>query len=248
MIVRTNSYNTLQNQAQEIFDFAVMVCHSVPALKLQMNLLDQGKINKLPDPDYFTKNTTEELREQANGYKENLATYLFISTFAFFENYFGSVLKEILDLNTSIPDDPTLKENLYNNTDIKSKRVLRGTFKKKDLQRYEKYSKQLKNNDYVTPDNLLKIIAFNNLYKTIKDLKANQIPDFLISNLKMEISEREKGSFNTYRQLRNDIAHGDKPEINLRNVKEANKFLRNFAAKIDDYLTEHFVKLNNYIE
>lgn len=247
MIIRTNAYNTLQSQVQETFDFAVMVCHAVPALKLQMKLLDDGVIHKLPDPDYYTKNTTEELRGQANGYKENLATYLFLSSFSFFENYFGAVLDEIFDFNTTIPTDDTLKEWLLKNNDTKSKRALKGVYDKRHLQRYEKFSKELKSNDYITPDELKKIVAFTNLYKTIKDLKANQIPDFLINHLKIDITEDEKSSYNTYRQLRNEIAHGDRPGLTLRKVKAANKFLRKIAAKIDDFLSEHFITLENYI-
>ena len=248
MIIRTNAYNTLQSQVQETFDFAVMVCHAVPALKLQMKLLDDGVLHNLPDPDYFTKNTTEELRGQANGYKENLATYLFLSSFAFFENYFGAVLDEIFNFNITIPTDDVLKECLSKNTDAKSKTALKGGFDKRHKQRYEKYSNELKSNDYITPAELKKIIAFNNLFKTIKDLKANQIPDFLINHLKIDITEDEKGRYNIYRQLRNEIAHGDRPSLTLRKVKEANSFLRKLAAKIDDFLSEHFITLNNYVD
>jgi hypothetical protein len=247
MIIRTNAFNTLQNQVQETFDFAVMVCHAVPSLKLQMKLLDDGIIHKLPDPDYFTKNTTEELRDQADGYKENLATYLFLSSFAFFENYFGAVLDEIFDFNVTIPNDDTLKECLNNNTDTKSKRALKGHYDKRHQQRYEKFSNELKSNNYITPEELKKIVAYTNLYKTIKDLKANQIPDFLINHLKIEITEDEKSKFNTYRQLRNEIAHGDRPSLTLRKVREANSFLRKLASKIDDFLSEHYKKLNNYV-
>lgn len=248
MINRTVSYNTLQRQVQESFDFAVMICHSVPALKLQMKLLDEGKINKLPDPDYFTLNTTIELRGQSTGYKEKLATYLFLSSFSFFENYFGAVIDEIFSFSSLIPTEESLKDSLNKNTDIKSKRVLRSGFDQRHQQRYEKYSNELKSNDYISPDNLKKIIAFSNLKKSVKDLKANQIPNFMINSLKIDVTEDEKGKFNTFRQLRNDIAHGDNPNLTLKKVKEANTFLRKFAAKIDDFLTEHFVKLNNYID
>lgn len=247
MITRTNAYNTLQVQVQETFDFAVMVCHAVPALKLQMNLLDEGKITKLPSPDYYTPNTTSELRLQASGYKGNLATYLFLSSFAFFENYFGAVLEEIFLFNSVIPNDTILKNRLDINTNTKAKRVLKKDYDKRHIQRYKKYSNELKNNNYITPQELKTIIAFNNLYKTIKDLKANQIPDFLINYLKIDITEDEKSKFNTYRQLRNDIAHGDKPIITLSKVTDSNHFLRSLAAKIDEFLLEHYVTLNNYI-
>ena len=248
MIIRTNAFNTLQSQVQETFDFAVMVCHAVPALKLQMKLLDDGRITKLPDPEYYTKNTTAELRSQAGGYKENLATYLFLSSFAFFENYFGAVLDEIFDFNTVIPNNDSLKDCLTKNTDTKSKRALKSEYDNRHKQRYEKFSNELRANDYVTSAELKKIVAFNNLQKTIKDLKANQIPEFLINHLKIDVTEDEKGKYNTYRQLRNEIAHGDKHSLTLTKVKEANAFLRKFAAKIDDFLSEHYIRLNNYID
>ncbi|MGM0479383.1 MAG: hypothetical protein ACQERC_09180 [Bacteroidota bacterium] len=74
MIKRTKSYNTLRDQMQEVFDFAVVICHSVPALKLQIKLLEKGKIEKLPEPDYFTPNSAEQLKKQSKGYKSKLAT------------------------------------------------------------------------------------------------------------------------------------------------------------------------------
>ena len=164
-----------------------------------MKLLDDGRITKLPDPEYYTKNTTAELRSQAGGYKENLATYLFLSSFAFFENYFGAVLDEIFDFNTVIPNNDSLKDCLTKNTDTKSKRALKSEYDNRHKQRYEKFSNELRANDYVTSAELKKIVAFNNLQKTIKDLKANQIPEFLINHLKIDVTEDEKGKYNTYK-------------------------------------------------
>lgn len=247
MIKRTTSYTTLQKQVQSIFDFAVVVCHSVPALKLQMKLLDDGKITKLPDPDYFeANNPTTKLREQADGYKDKLATYLFLSSFAFFENYLGSALKEVLELSVTVPEKSSLKSSLTNNTNTKPKKILRSSFDQRHLQRYDKYSRELDATDYIHPDNLVSIISVENLIKTITDLKANQIPDFLVNTIKMDISEADKNSFGTYRQLRNDIAHGDNPTVTMRKVKEANKFLRKFATQIDEFLMEHYVRIDNY--
>lgn len=238
---------TLQTQVQSIFDFAVVVCHSVPALKLQMKLLDDGKITKLPDPDYFeANNPTSKLRQQADGYIDKLATYLFLSSFAFFENYLGSALKEVLNLSVTIPEKKALKSSLTNNTNTKPKKILRSSFDQRHLQRYEKYSRELDAANYVHPDNLISTIAVENLIKSINDLKVNQIPDFLINSFKMDISVADKMTFGTYRKLRNDIAHGDNPTVTMRKVREANKFLRKFATQIDEFLIEHFVKIDNY--
>lgn len=247
MIKRTNSYSTLQTQVQSVFDFAVVVCHSVPALKHQMKLFDDGIINKLPDPDYFeANNSTTKLRQQADGYKNKLASYLFISSFAFFENYFGSVINEVFSNCFAIPDTSELKTNLNNNTNTKAKKILRGSYDIRHGQRYEKYSKELRANNYIRPDQLISLIAIESLKNTILDLKANQIPDFLINTLKMDVSVADKNSFGTYRQLRNDIAHGDNPVLTMRKVKEANSFLRKFASKIDVFLMEHYVKIENF--
>lgn len=244
---KTSSYITLQTQVQAIFDFAVIVCHSVPALKLQMKLLDEGKITKLPKPDYFeVSNSSSQLREQAKDYKDKLATYLFLSSFAFFENYLGSVLKEVLSLSITIPEKTIIKNSLINNNNTKPKKILRSSFDQRHIQRYQKYSKELNDNDYIHPEKLISIIAVESLINTIQDLKANQIPDFLIKSFKMDISDVDKNTFGTYRQLRNDIAHGDNPRITMNKVKEANKFLRKFAKNIDEYLIEHYVKIHNY--
>jgi hypothetical protein len=247
MIKRTTAYNILQTQVQATFDFAVVVCHAIPALKLQMKLLDDGKIVKLPEPDYFeSNNPTTKLRDQADGYKDKLATYLFISSFAFFENYVGTALKEVLQLSISVPQATVLKNALANNAGTKAKKILRGGFDQRHVQRYAKYSRELDANSYIEPGTLISTIAVENILRVITDLKANQIPEFLVGTMKMNVSDSDKKSFGTYRQLRNDIAHGDNPTVTMRKVKEANKFLRKFAAQIDEFLIEHYVKIENY--
>lgn len=247
MIRRTNAYATLQTQVQSIFDFAVVVCHSVPALKLQMKLLDDGKIAKLPHPDYFEpNNSTSKLREQADGYRDKLAAYLFLSSFAFFENYIGSALKEVFSLSIVIPDPAILKENLTQNTNTKAKKILKSSYDQRHTQRYEKFSDELKANNYIQPDKLISIISLEHLNRIITGLKANQIPDFLTNTIKMSITKTIKESFGTYRQLRNEIAHGTNPFVTMRDVKEANKFLRKFARLTDEFLLEHYVEIANF--
>ncbi len=247
MIRRTSSYEVLKSQVQSTFDFAVVICYSVPTLKVQMKLLDEGKINKLPSPDYFkSANTTIELREKANGYKDKLATYLFLSSFAFFENYITSVISEVFNLNVTIPTKEFLRNSLDNNSATKAKKALRTNFDHRHTQRYDKFSQELRNNNFIESNKLISIIAVENLLKVVTDLKANQIPEFLTNTIKMEISQSDKNSFGTYRQLRNDIAHGDNPTVTMRKVKEANDFLKKFAGKIDDFLTEHYIIIDNY--
>lgn len=247
MIKRTNSFNILKAQVQSTFDFAVVVCHSVPALKLQMKLFDDGKITKLPDADYFQgKNTTAELRVKADNYKDKLATYLFLSSFAFFENYLSSVIKEVFNSNITIPSKEDLKKRIDDNKDLRAKKILKSSFDHRHEQRYKKYSQELRDNNYITPENLISIITIENFLKTVTDLKANQIPDFLTNHLKLEISQIDKETFGTFRQLRNDIAHGDNPTITMQKVRQSNTFLKKFAGEIDEFLVEHYVKIENY--
>lgn len=247
MTKRTNAFNTLQGQVQSTFDFAVVVCHAVPALKLQMKLLDDGKISKLPEPDYFeANNPTSKLREQANGYKDKLATYLFLSSFSFFESYVGCVLKEVFQFNLAILSEVEIKSRLGANTNTSAKKALNGGYDQRHLQRYTKYSKELIDNGYILPNKLITSIALESLNKTVNELKANQIPDFLANYLRLDITEDTKNTFGTYRQLRNDIAHGDNPSINFSKVKKANGFLRKFATIIDEHLVEHFMLPSNF--
>ena len=49
----TNAYNVWKVESQAIFDFSVLVSYSVPSLKMQISLLEKGKIQSLPRPDYY---------------------------------------------------------------------------------------------------------------------------------------------------------------------------------------------------
>lgn len=114
------------------------------------------------------------------------------------------------------------------------------------MQRYIKYSKELRDENYIPAEELISNISLKKMLDVVDNLKANEIPSFLKNTLLIPISDATIEKYGTYRKLRNDIAHGEAPNITLRKVKEANKFLRNFAGQIDDFLTTHYKKPRNY--
>ena len=60
---QSGSYLSFKKRIQEIFDFAVLVTASVPVTKLNLKLYKDGKINRLPDPDFFEPSVIYEITE-----------------------------------------------------------------------------------------------------------------------------------------------------------------------------------------
>jgi hypothetical protein len=58
----SNSYLLFKKSIQEVFNFAVIVTAGIPILKETIKIYRKGKINKLPDPDYFEPSVMYEIK------------------------------------------------------------------------------------------------------------------------------------------------------------------------------------------
>ena len=72
---QSGSYLSFKKRIQEIFDFAVLVTASVPVTKLNLKLYKDGKINRLPDPDFFEPSVVYEITEHTLNSLGNLGRY-----------------------------------------------------------------------------------------------------------------------------------------------------------------------------
>ena len=54
-------------------------------------------------------------------------------------------------------------------------------------------------------------------------------------------------TFESVRKIRNDIAHGDDPEIGLKKVVAYSDFLKKFTLKIDKHLITHYFIIEKYV-
>lgn len=257
ILKNTNAYLRLKKQVQETFDFAVVVCHSIPALKRQIALLNDGTISSLPKPDYFPEGVTppSQLKQQAIDYKRQLSSYLLLSCFSFFEAFVIDAVNEMIEFHGGIEkfirraekrERDNINETLSSNLE-KAKRILSKPDKAAHILRYQKYSKTLVDNGYRFPTERFSAYGARMLVQRIGNLRANDIPDLLKNGLYMDISEREIQKFHEIRDIRNKIAHGEKVNLYLRNISEKNNFLRNMAKLTDQHLVKNFFISEEFI-
>lgn len=241
----TNAYNLLKSKIQEVFDFASATTQAFPVMREAIN-----NNQPLPPADYFKgSNSISLLQNQITNYEQNLSTYLFLVSFSFFENYLKNVLIEIIDEHNDCALTKTQVKSRIDNPILESKKVkLKGNRNNKNLLQYQKYSQELRSNNYLEPNNLFSFTSKVILKSTIKDLKAYQIPDFLKDTLLINLPSDFASKYKKFSEVRNKIALGTNPAMNFSDVNEANDFFRKSASKIDLQLTSNFFFPSNYMK
>jgi len=72
MIDHTQSYKRIKQEQQKIWDFAVLICHAVPALKKTIAGVEESvPLDSIPTSDYFT-NRERRLKAIAKHYNYNI--------------------------------------------------------------------------------------------------------------------------------------------------------------------------------
>ena len=250
MIPHTKAFARLKEQAGATFNFAIVVCHAVPSLKLALK--NAGDAGPLPfAPEYFDSRPipTAKVREHIKDYKEVLSRQIFLSSFSFFEAYFLDLLKEIIDFHggTKLLDKLALSRNasLTDPDSQKEKRKLQEYRVPKNEGAYTSYGSKLAKKGFAFPSTLLARYGIEQLLKTLDTdyIKAASIPDLIESVLQLPLDMAERERFNSYRDMRNKIAHGrpDATSFHLRKAVEANDFLRNLALKIDRHVIDNYL-------
>lgn len=241
----TNAYNLLKSKIQEVFDFASATTQAFPIMR------DAITNNQpLPPADYFRgNNSISLLQNQIATYEQNLSTYLFLVSFSYFENYLKNAVIEIIDEYNDCSLTKAQVKSRVDNPIIEAKKLkLRGNNNSKNALQYQKYSQELRNNNYLEADNLFKFTSKNILKSTIKDLKAYQIPDFLKGTLLVQLPPGFASKFKEFSEVRNKIAHGTNPAMSFSDVNSINDFFRKSASKIDLQLTSNFFFPSNYLK
>jgi hypothetical protein len=265
MIANTISFERLKIEQQRILDFAVLVCHAIPNVKKTI----KGKEEKvpyfsLPDPDYFNKEHGNRIKVLSKHYKENLSKYLIISSYSFFEAYFKAVIEELIyfhggrdKFSNNIKErHEKILENIEQEI-IKSKRKLQEPKKKKNIHQYEKHIRLLEDNArYRKPSELFATLGVKYILELVSSdrFRSAMIPELLEHGFLMKLEDKVnkshdlkdktlKETFNSMRDLRNKISHGDNPTIDFAKAMDYIRFLRDLAVKIDKHLVEHFFVL-----
>ena len=270
MLTETSTYIKIKGEHQKIWDFAILICHSIPNLKKTIKGIKENvPTYSLPKPDYFEKvESKERLETISEYYKFNLSKYIVLSLFSFFESYIKSVFEEMIEFHNGkdcfinyMAKKQKISINI-NNPDVEyCKRKIQEPEKKNKKQKYEKYSKILsQKNDFRFPGELFALYGVKCFLNYILDsnFKSVMITDILKDILHMDLSDKINNhpdlinmdleqTFDSIRTIRNRIAHGDEPDINIRKVVAYSDFIRTFTIKIDNHLISNFFVLQKDI-
>lgn len=256
MIPHTKAFKTLKDEAQRVFDFAIVVTYAVPALKAALKGLQPAA--PLPfTPDHFdpVRIPTDKVRFHAQEYKELLSRYIFLSSFSFFEAYFHDIIKEIIAFHTSeaILERASLAPNLAltDKEAKKSKRKLQEYAVPGNRDGYISHGRKLAARGFRFPSTLLSQYGLRRLLDLAQGdyIKAADIPGLAQDVLQLALEEKtEAEPFHNYRDIRNKIAHGraSAAALHLAKAVEANNFLRNLALKIDRHVVEHYLLVETF--
>jgi RiboL-PSP-HEPN len=250
VIPHTKAFEVLKNEAQKVFDFAIVVSYAVPSLKNALKHVTEDE--PIPfRPDHFDSRpiATEKVKQNAKKYKALLSRYIFLSTFSFFEAYFRDVLKEVINFHgdQKILERTSLNRNerLTDDESAKQKRKLQEYPNARNRDRYLSHGRRLAQKGFLFPSALLSSYGLLRLLELNKqdNIRAVDIPRLAKEVFQIQLDKStEIDVYQAYRETRNKIAHGRASEgsLHLQKAIEANNFLRNLALKIDRHVVEDF--------
>ena len=259
VIQHTFAFKTLKDQAQEIFDFAVMVCCATPYLKHGISLERKDYVGTNFEgemvpfrPDHFSQKGVYmgKLIDSSQKYKKEVAKTIRLSSFSYFEAYVGDIIREIFEFHggQSILSTMTLDQNMDVLTSDQSsaRSKLKERPKKSWTQRYQKLFSKLDPAKVNFPHHFLMKIGMETMQRRATSYKASQIPEMLSDLLGFELSATELGQFYEIREARNRIAHGRAVpgDTVLSTAIDANFNLRQLALRIDSHVLKYWMVID----
>lgn len=253
MLHHTNAFILWKTQTQDVLDFAVVACYAVPNLQRDLKQAEADNIEKvLIEPDHFNNagESVSRLLQLSNDYQAKLSKYVLLSNFSFFESYVRRAFEEIVQFHGGKEQFPTRIRNrtvrAMSNTSQEmnvSKNKLQEYPKAGKELKYQKHAKILRANGYPFPSELFSSFGATQLMSEIRErnFKSHKIPRLLREAFLMDLSDADETEFTRIRNIRNSIAHGKPANLTWRNALEINRFLREFAIRIDKHLVGNFM-------
>ncbi len=194
-----------------------------------------------------SKNYVDNITNCTTNYQTKLATYLYFSTFSYFEAFIVDISLEIINGFNKLNKEDYIKHYKPNQDILSDMIKVDKVFEANKKDRYIKFSKKLRADGYRDPERLV-FSALTEMFSIkMENIKANEIPVFLEKTLVFNLTEAEQSTFHSIRNNRNSIGHGGRgfsPQLN--DVINANKFFKSLSERIDKHVTFYFFNLNNY--
>ena len=251
MRTNTDSYLKYKKEIKDIWNFVVMICYAVPSLNKTIKGVEQGIENyRLPKADDFKhdKSSLETLKSYSKpSYKKRLASYLHISSFSFFEAYVKGAIEEFIQFHGD--SDKFIQRAICraerhlkdNEDDTKKHRAkLHGPYKKGNSLRYAKHIRQLEELHYRFPTELFSAYGLKTLIARSRDFTAKDIPEIMMDCFSFPLYREAIKRFVSYKDRRNNIAHGNPSDYKLKEVLDMNEDLKSLASSFDKHLISYY--------
>lgn len=196
-----------------------------------------------------SKNYIDNMNNCLANYQPKLATYLYFSTFSYFEAFVIDISLEIISGFNKLDKAKYIEDFKPSSILISDMKKLTTSFDPRKMDRYNKLSSRIRSKGYYAPESLL-FSSLSDIYTNkIENIKANEIPVFLEKTLMFRMTEEEVSKFHSIRDNRNSIGHGSTSfSPHLNDVIAANKFFKSLSERIDKHISFYFFKLNNYTQ
>jgi hypothetical protein len=248
----SKAYKAYRDQYIQLWNFASMISYAVPALSKTIKGVEEKVENYSmvkSDLFKFDRTTADRLKNLMKGYDKQLAAYLWISNFAFFESFVRKLLDELMAFYSDNGDflsktkEILSKKIIENDTPEKRKiRIkLQKPFDGRKLQQYTKYSKLLVSKGYYFPSTFFAVYGIKRMQNDLKEIRAKDIPEILADGFLFTLSDEELKKFFSYKDKRNNIAHGEESNLSIYETVGMFKFFNELAFRIDQHIVHNFM-------
>jgi RiboL-PSP-HEPN len=250
VIPNTKALKAYKSLSQGHLNFVVLVCHAVPSLSADIAL---PNANWSQPPDHFNSagNPKSRLAGYVASYQDELARSTLITVFSYFESYIKEALNEIVkfhggeDAIKKLAKKRVVDSMQDTSSDIQDdKRKLQDNPTRTKLAKYQKYARLLDGKKFKFPTELFAHYGVSQLLPKLKDkdgMRAWEIPSILEQCLLLPLTPTEHTHLTEIRSLRNKVAHGGAPIIDLKKSLHYASILHTLAARVDKHITEHFL-------
>ncbi len=253
----TSSYLAFKSEAERLTNLVVLISHAVPVLKRVITSPAASALVPIKPADNFPhdKSSAPLLTTWAVDYGQDLAHVVVLSVFSQFEAYVRGALVEIYDrqggANAFLSLATKQAERYWNTAPSivsEAKNKLLDSHDQRKADKYRKYSRTLVEAGFSFPPDLLSVYGAKQLLRKVKPnaFRAGEIPDLLSDALLLKVTSTERSMYSDIKELRNLVAHGNRPKLTVHEAIKKTTALRKWASKIDQHIADHFLVLARY--
>jgi hypothetical protein len=253
----TASYLAFKTEAERLTNLVALISHAVPVMTRVLASPEASALIPIKPADNFPhdNSTAPLLTRWAKDYSQDLAHIVVLTVFSQFEAYVRGALMEIYDRQGGAEAFISLAvkqaEKYWSSiptTVSEAKAKLLDSYSTSKADKFRKYSKVLVEAGFSFPPDLFAVFGARQLLKKLqpKAFRAWEIPDLLADALLLKVTAAERTMYTDIRELRNKVAHGDRPTLTVHTAVTKTTALRKWASKIDQHIVEHFLVLARY--